>query len=222
MSIICACLDVDALRQMQQAHSSLIQRLSTRNKQDPSILAAIRFHRAQFLYDLALAMRSCKSSGFQNNTQVAANVGDSDKTEDPAIALFQHAIATCAQQMDRNDGPVQAADSHLIMRLVLQSNYFVSFSFLVAPLLQYANSSVLSVRLRALRGLGYVADANADFLDDEHVRETIALHITDTSASVREVCVSLLANYLLYMPAKLPVYLADVSERIMDLSLIHI
>lgn len=216
MSIICACLDVDALRQMQQAHLSLIQRLSTRNKQDPSILAAIRFHRAQFLYDLALAMRSCKSSGFQNNTQVAANVGDSDKTEDPAIALFQHAIATCAQQMDRNDGPVQAADSHLIMRLVLQSNCFVSFSFLVAPLLQFANSSVLSVRLRALRGLGYVADANADFLDDEHVRETIALHITDTSASVREVCVSLLANYLLYMPAKLPVYLADVSERIMD------
>lgn len=195
MSLVSEHCDVDALLEWKLAYFSVMQRVQMDCKDKTTLMGTRSFHRAQYLFDLALAMRLCD--------------GKDDSTP------FENAISQCVQQVDRIER-VPCADSYLYTQYVLQSTTFVKYASLLNPLVQAARSPVLTIRLRALRGLGNVAGANTDLLHDSCILDTVVMHISDTSANVREVCVSILASYLVDKPGQVPTYLHMLSDRVMD------
>lgn len=195
MSNICADNDIEALQERQWAHFCLMHRLRSISQRDSAAAVAASFHRSQYLFELSLAMHACNEK--------------SDANE------MKHVIAQLVQNVNHS-GEVGSADASLLVQLVLHSTLFVSYMYLLAPIVQCVRSPVLSVRLRALRALGNVAGANLSLLDDARIRDTIVTHLTDASASVREVSVSILASYLLHVPAQVSTYFHALSERVMD------
>lgn len=195
MSVISECCDVDALHEWKLAYFSVMQRVQMDCKDKASLIGTRSFHRAQYLFDLSLAMQLCEEKD--------------DST------LFENAISQCVQQVDCIEG-VPCADSYLYAQYVLQSTTFVNYAYLLRPLVQGAHSPLLTIRLRALRGLANVAGLNSNLLRDSNILDTVVMHISDTSANVREVCVSILAAYLVRKAEQVPKYLHMLSDRVMD------
>ena len=93
MSVLSEHCDVDALHEWKLAYFGVIQRVQKDSKDKATLIHTRSFHRAQYLFDLALAMRLCD--------------------EKDHGALFQTAIAQCVQQVDRIEG-VPPIDSYLL------------------------------------------------------------------------------------------------------------
>ena len=195
MSVLSEHCDVDALHEWKLAYFGVIQRVQKDSKDKATLIHTRSFHRAQYLFDLALAMRL------------------SDEKDHGA--RFETAITQCVQQVDRIEG-VPPIDSYLYAQYILQGTTFIKYAYLLKPLVQAARSPVLTIRLRALRGLANVVGSNSNLLDDSSILDTVVMHLSDTSANVREVCVSILAAYLEDKPAQVPTYLAMPSDRVMD------
>lgn len=182
--------NVEALEEVDRAYHSVMAQLLQGRKNLGTTLAQ-DFWTAQYLYELSLARKVCQDQ-----------------------AEFCHALSACVEQATRSD--VGRIYTDALPQMVLQSTFFVQFPSLFKGILPYSHSHVLSLRTRALRAIGTIAAVDPDLLFDTSIRETVAAHLGDQSASVRETCVTILSAHVLKHEQLIPTFFVRIAERCHD------
>jgi len=190
MRQIAKTVDLEGLEDIDRAYHSVMTQLRQGHK-NPGMKTARTFYSAQYLYELSLA-RALSQSHEQ----------------------FCKALTTCVDRVANTEAVRIYAD--VVPQLVLQSTFFIQFPSVVKALLQYCHAHALSLRTRTMRAIGNIAAVDAELLDDVRIREAVAAHLSDQSASVRETCVTILAAYVLKNKQTIPVFLPRISERCND------
>lgn len=192
MRQIARAANIEALEDVDGAYHSVLSQLRQGHK-NPGTATARAFHAAQYLYELSLARTVCQEN-----------------------EAFHQALAKCVDRVTGDETVRIYAD--IMPQLVLQSTFFVQFPSLLKGLLQYCHAPVLSLRIRAMRAIGNIATVDPALLHDAQIRDAVADHLGDQSASVRETCVSILANYVLKNEQAIPSFFTRILERCNDTS----
>lgn len=91
-----------------------------------------------------------------------------------------------------------------------------AFKMLLHALTQYMDSSAVTQRSKALRGLTQVVLADPDILIDANVRLAIEDRLADASPSVRDAAVELIGKYVVQRSELAVTYFPHLSARVTD------
>lgn len=196
MSDICRTCNVNALYDLDEAYRSIIYSMQHARKNDPATEAAARFVQAQYLYELALALRSLSC-------------------DDNATQEFLATLTTLSRRTEEAPSRLRK-DSHILPQLVLHSTFFIPYSKVLHVILSQVNSQALSLRTRSMRALGSISHVDPSFLSNGDVRRVISEHMVDSGAAIRESCVAILGAFLLSCPKYIPTYYELFKSRMLD------
>ncbi|CAK9787000.1 hypothetical protein CC85DRAFT_288268 [Cutaneotrichosporon oleaginosum] len=215
-------VNVDGLAKLFAAHQTVQSYLTAASREDGMLVTAGEMTRILWANDISKASQRATSllerfaaepdeaasaekvKSIIESLHVAAHdvwSGEAGNVFDPGSNQLEEAIETSLALSRCN--PLQEAFKQLLYELT-----------------KYMDSSVVSHRSKALRGLTQVVVADPEILADANVRVAIEDRLNDASTSVRDVAVDLIGKYVVQRSELAVQYFPLLAARVTDTGLL--
>ncbi|BEI91569.1 uncharacterized protein CcaverHIS019_0403890 [Cutaneotrichosporon cavernicola] len=211
----------DGLAELLAAHQTVQSYLTAASREDGMLVSAGEMSRVLWANDISKALQRANSllERFAAEPDEAAT-GEKIKAITQSLRLAAHEVWSGESGNVFNPGSNQLEDAIEASLAISRSNSLQeAFKMLLFALTRYMDSSVVTQRSKALRGLTQVVIADPETLADANVRMAIEDRLNDSSPSVRDAAVDLIGKYVVQRSELAVQYFPLLAARVTDTGL---